>query len=433
MKNHNLKGKGALAVLGLGVLLAGCAQESGAADSSEIEQQTETAAEEAGESAEEKASVCIPATEYLTEEEMERADLWQSCDDTALAALMRRARDGEAVTIACIGGSITQGTVSAGTKDGELEKKLPYAEILQQWWEETFPQSRITFINAGIGGTDSYLGVHRLDREILAYDPDLVLVEFSVNDSDNGFYKKSYDNLVRNLLQSESHPAVMLLYMAQTNGISAQDSHLLVGFHYKVPMVSYGNVIGDMMESGHYTESELSGDGVHPSALGHAIAGEILWKYLNRVYENCDTFGEVELTEWEPVTTAAYEDAKLLDGKELEPEELGDFYADDNDCEQFPDGWCCESGEGGIVFRTEFRRLGLLYLKTTDGQSGQYEIYVDGEAVRSVDANFEDGWGNAITADEVYVGEERTEHTVEIRRKEGSTGEKFSLLGLLIS
>lgn len=51
--------------------------------------------------------------------------------------------------------------------------------------KDTFPEDDFEFVNAGIGGTDSYLGVHRVNKGVLEYEPDLVLVEFSVNDEDS--------------------------------------------------------------------------------------------------------------------------------------------------------------------------------------------------------------------------------------------------------
>ena len=95
---------------------------------------------------------------------------------------MNKAADGEPVTIACIGGSITQGTISSGEDDSALAFRKCYADIFFQWWEDSYPDTEFTFINAGIGATDSYLGVHRVRQDVLDADPDLVLVEFSVND-----------------------------------------------------------------------------------------------------------------------------------------------------------------------------------------------------------------------------------------------------------
>ncbi|MCM1191227.1 MAG: SGNH/GDSL hydrolase family protein [Acetatifactor muris] len=376
-------------------------------------------------------------TAFLGEGDMALADMWQNCDDRALGAVMRKAEGGEPVTIVCIGGSITQGTISNGAKDGELLKsgeipeKKPYAELFFRWWQERFPDTSFQFVNAGIGGTDSYLGVHRLAQDVLEYDPDLVLVEFSVNDGDDNFHKISYDNLIYNLLEADSGPAVMLLFMAQTNGASAQGNHVLAGFHYSVPMVSYGNVIADMMETGRFSDQELSGDQVHPSALGHAVTGEILWNYLNGVYEVRRDLGEPDGSNLSVLTKRVYGNARILDSDDIVPEELGDF-SEQQICGEFPKGWSCD-GEGGIVFTASFSRLGILYYATTDGKSGQFEVLVDGEHVQTINADFSGGWGNAIMTAEVYASGEEAAHQVEIRRVEDSTGSVFNLLGLMTS
>lgn len=376
-------------------------------------------------------------TAFLGEGDMALADMWPGCDDRALGAVMRKAEAGEPVCIACIGGSITQGTISGGSRDGELLRdgeipsKKAYAELFFDWWRQRFPETELTFINAGIGGTDSYLGVHRLEQDVLKYEPDLVLVEFSVNDANDNFHKMSYDNLLYNLLQDDSAPAVMLLFMAQTNGASAQGNHVLVGHHYSVPMLSYANVVSDMMKTGRFTDRELSGDTVHPSALGHALTGEILWKYLNGVYEARDGLGEPETAAPSVLTKLVYENAAILDRDDIVPEEMGDF-VENQVCTEFPDGWSCE-GEGGIVFTASFSRLGILYYATTDGKSGRFEVLVDGEHVQTVNADFSGGWGNAVMTADVYASDETAVHTVEIRREQGSAGNIFHLLGLMTS
>ena len=376
--------------------------------------------------------VAEPLTDYVTDELMQRADMWGSCDDAALAAVMRKAAAGEKVTIACIGGSITQGTISNGTADGEVGFKKSYADIFFEWWERTFPQAEFTFINAGIGATGSYIGVHRVQEDVLDEQPDLVLVEFSVNDSSSNTSKTTYDNLVRRILKDEHHPAVMLLFMGQSNGASAQDTHVLVGFNYHLPMVSYVNVINDMKTNGIFTEKELSGDVTHPSALGHAITGEILWKYLNSVYEQMDNFDEPELFDEPAVTREIYLDAEILDSATLVPDELGTF-AESNKFAAFPNDWTCEEGEGNLTFTVTCRRLGLLYYCTTDGLSGQFEVYVDGESVATLNADFSGGWGNYAEAREVYTSDEAAKHTIVIRKADNSTGDAFTVLGVLVA
>jgi hypothetical protein len=50
-----------------------------------------------------------------------------------------------------------------------------------------------------------------------------------------------------------------------------------------------------------------------------------------------------------------------------------------------------------------------------------------------LDANFKGGWGNFAETVEVYRSAEKKKHKIEIRKAEDSSGDAFSLLGLLIS
>jgi len=419
------------------LILGGCASKAentdGTADSGNTQEMTDTdSAQDGFADAQEQTAGVPPLTEYVSDEEMERADMWGSCDDAALAAVMKKAAAGEHVTIACIGGSITEGTISNGSDDAQVGFKKSYANIFFEWWETAFPDTEFTMINAGIGATDSYIGVHRVQKDVLDYQPDLVLVEFSVNDSNSVTAKTNYDNLVRKILKSDSNPAVMLLFMGQTNGSNAQEQHVLVGFNYQLPMVSYANVISDMMQNQIYTDKQLSGDVTHPSALGHAIAGEILWKYLNAVYVDMDAYEDPKPFDQAAVTYEAYMDAKILDSLTIAADDLGTFQ-ESSVFDRFPNDWTCKEGDGDLTFTVNCRNIGIMYYQTIDGKSGQYEVYVDGECVRTLNADFSGGWGNHAEAVEVYSSDETAEHTIVIKKAPDSTGDVFTVLGLMIS
>jgi hypothetical protein len=75
---------------------------------------------------------------------------------------------GADIKIAYFGGSITAQT-------GYRVKTLA-------WFKEAYPQAKFSEINAAIGGTGSDLGVFRLKQDVLDQKPDLMFVEFAVND-----------------------------------------------------------------------------------------------------------------------------------------------------------------------------------------------------------------------------------------------------------
>ncbi len=371
-------------------------------------------------------------TSFVTDQMMAEADAWPESDDTAVAAVLKKLEAGEPVTIAAIGGSITQGTIARGSKDGEVKNANCYAQIFFDWFKWVYPNADIEYINAGIGGTDSYLGVHRAQADVLSQKPDLVLIEYAVNDGSNDFFRASYENLVRNVIYAENHPATILLFMSQTNGNNSQAQQSVVGANYKVPMLSYANVIAGCMKRGEYTAAELSGDGVHPSALGHAMTGEILWNYLNEVLSNVNRYGTYTAQDMDPLTTDKYRNATILDSASIEPA-ANEGFVQNKATAYFPNGWVAKEKSASLTFEVEAQNIGLLFMKTVDGKSGQIEVLVDGEKSSSVNADFSGGWGDAIEGKEVYTSGETKKHIIEIRFDENSKGEIFKLLGLLIS
>ena len=420
-----------LLMLGCVGLLAGCSAKE--EEKEVVPAVTGTVTEEPIETPFPERTVVPAWTDYLTEEDLAVASPWQSINNTALASVMKKAEAGEPVTIAVIGGSITQGSISNGPLDKEIKTRACYADIFFSWWKETFPETEVTVVNAGIGGTDSYLGVHRVQEDVLDYHPDLVLVEYSVNDGANNSYKNSYDNLVRKILLSEGNPAVMLLFMGQTTLVSAQSVHQFVGFNYELPMISHLNLITDFFETGRYTAEEMSGDVSHPSVFGHAIVGELLWDYLNNVYAELDSYGEPAVFDKKAITKQRYQDAELVGVGDIVPDSIGTFVESKADFNGWGTVWSNLSGDGEITFTVTCRNLGILFWRATSSNYATYEVWVDGEYKADLKAEFKDGWGAYAYSQEIFVSEEDTEHTITLKRKADSVGDDFVLLRLMLS
>jgi lysophospholipase L1-like esterase len=82
--------------------------------------------------------------------------------------LAKANKAGAEIKIGFLGGSIT-------AQNGWRPKTLAH-------FQKTWPQAKFSEINAAIGGTGSDLGVFRLKQDVLDHKPDLMFIEFAVND-----------------------------------------------------------------------------------------------------------------------------------------------------------------------------------------------------------------------------------------------------------
>ena len=363
----------------------------------------------------------------LTDKMYQRA-LLNEGNRSRLAAAMKKAENGEPVTIGVIGGSITQG--SSATNHANC-----YAELFHQYWVEKFPNSEITFVNAGIGGTNSYLGVHRANKQLLDYKPDAVIVEFSVNDTDKVMNKYSYDSLVRKILNNDGDPAVILLFTTQEDGTSLQDVHKEIGLAYDLPMLSYREVVYPEVAAGTLDWKSISPDNIHPNDAGHGLIGQLLSRYLDSVYDDLDNI-DTSSTAFDTTayTYDYYKNATMLGASEVNAEEMSGFEISGNKVypDLFPDNFVTE-GEGYLKFETECQNLGIFYLKQTDGKGGKYDVLVDGERKSVLDADFSGGWGNYGETQQIIIGKESGKHTVEIKLSEGSDKTALTIFGIMVS
>lgn len=418
--------KGLLIVGLAGMVLTGCGKQQVVESNESIVVQTQESEKMtvSDEAVSEESLDIAPETSYLTDEMYERATAFLEGDLTRLAKVMRKAKAGEEITIGVIGGSITEGYTSTSYNKC-------YASLFHGWWKERFPQAKINFVNAGVAGTSSYFGVHRVQEDLLNQNPDVVIVEFSVNDGNDFFYKKSYDNLVRRIMKWESEPAVMLLFMTQESGYNAQENDSLIGFRYRLPMLSYGNAVMPEIEAGSFSWADISPDTVHPNDKGHAIVGEMLYRYLNDVYARLDEIS-TEITPFteRAITVERYQEGCFMTPLEITPVEYGSYSVRDVSW-QYKNNWHTDTGEEAIIFEVEAQNIGLVYHKVANQGYGMADVYVDDVLVVTLDGEYEYG-GNSESV-EIYTSDEIAKHTIRIEKHPGAESGKFTLIGLLVS
>ena len=216
------------------------------------------------------------ADEALATELMRQRSLVSAGDLARIQAVLAKARRREPICVAAIGGSITAG--GRNTKDPSRR----YVQQLAKWFEKMFPGLKVRVVNAGIGATNSGYGALRVQRDVIAQQPDLVVVEYAVNDS-TGIARMddSYEGVLRQLLTSSRNLAVIELFFMHKDGNSAQPDQVVMGRHYGLPMISFRDAVWPELQAGKLKWETIYDDVVHPNDAGHDIASELLRSFLN--------------------------------------------------------------------------------------------------------------------------------------------------------
>lgn len=370
----------------------------------------------------------VKAEEDYLEQMYQRATDFPEGDLTRLARVLRKAQRGEEITIGFIGGSITQG-YDASVSDN------CYVSLVHQWWCRAFPLTTVHLVNAGIGGTSSYLGVHRVHEELLDDTPDLVFVEFAVNDTNTEFCMNSYENLLRTILSAENEPAVILLFSVNAAGDSVQPVEAALGEYYSLPMISYGNAVTPEIAAGSFAWANIASDMVHPNDMGHSIYAGLITRYLEEIYARLGAIPEY--SEWvmpEAVTPQIYTNAHIENADTFPPVNVNGFEIYDFNY-HFKRNWYATGEDASITFFVEASNIGILYQRTVEGTFGLYDVYVDGVYVKTLDGNYVEGFGTETDVEPIYSSAEQQKaiHMIRIEKNPVSFNTDFVIVGLLIS
>lgn len=349
-------------------------------------------------------------------------------NQSRLVKALRKAKAGQKITVGFIGGSITAGCNAVPKEENS------YARLTYKWFINTFGEETVKYINAGIGATDSYLGVHRVEKDLLKYDPDIVIVEFAVND-DRKINVESYDSLVRKIYRWDSAPAVILLFLTQRNGADNQKVQEKIGAYYDFPMISYRNAIIEDLSDGSLRWSQIASnhDDTHPENTGHFIIASLLILYLKEALALALSDQRIKEQELKsPYTKDIYRHAKIVNNTNCYAKESEFFHPAKLSNAPFKNGFRTTAG-GRIIFELYGKNMGIIYYGTQDGLSGKYDVLVDGEKRCTIDADFVGRWGSYADYKEFYRSDEEKVHIVEIRRAKDSRQDYFTILGFTIS
>ena len=365
---------------------------------------------------------------------------------TRLKNLMKRAANGESLVIGFLGGSITQGSLSS-------TPKTCYAYLVYEWWKKSFPNAAFSFVNGGIGGTTSHYGGARAWKDVLCYRPDIVTVDFSVNDDANEFFEETYEGTLRRLLAAPSSPAVVVLNnVFYDTGKNAQDYHNRIADHYGIPHVSIKDTVYPDVESGKIVRADITPDNLHPNDKGHRLVADEICKLLDSIkaeveeetiagenIEGKSTKTEASVLLPAPLTENAYEHSRLIQIQDSEAI-LDGFLVDPIEkkgmLDIFKNGWTAAHTNDKISFEIECSCLAVQYRKSVQQPVPKAKAVIDGDEAHAVilDGNFTEDWGDCLYLEPLLHHAEKKVHRIEITITDAKDIVRpFYLVSLIVS
>lgn len=333
---------------------------------------------------------------------------------------IQKARSNEDITVAYLGASITMLRNPVDDKG--------YATLSFQHFKDKFGKSNnIKYVNAGMNGTNSTIGIIQVDRDVLRFRPDIVYLEFAVNDSKDSLNREMFESLVLRLLCSETKPAVVLLFMSSESGYSCQGHMQVIGEHYQLPMISITDAIMPEIEAERMKWSDYSNDNIHPNDEGNRLAAELICNY----YETVDGMAmdeEADIIQDKPFFGNSFVSMKMIDSGNAPIISLGDFKKAVT-IKEFQNGWVhsCNTENRSLTAKITCKSLFAVYKENNDDCEGSAQIYLDGHLKVTMSGYRIFGWNNAVS---IFVFKEDTarEHIIEVRMEPDDDRKEFTLL-----
>lgn len=386
---------------------------------------------------------------------MVKKGVFSTGNNARIKATIAKAREGKDVSLAYIGGSITEG-------GGYKPNSACYAEVSAVAFAKKYGKDggkNVHFINAGMSGTPSDIGVVRYNRDVIdrlpegSDHPDVLFVEFAVNDSGCESKGGAYEGLIRQALKSGS--AVVLVFSVfQGLNTVEENNYRKYATAYDLPVVSTGNAIRDLYSSEGFNKKEFEtwfyNDSLHPNANGYKLMADCILELVDRCdKEEAELDNITDVDAIKAVTSDLYTGIKMIDctttadsDKAIGMIKKGSFDSKDSaspsfqytykgqaGAKWFPENWmhpAKPTSDDSLVFDVNCQTFMLVYKESSEKAYGKANLYVDGVKKATLSCFNSSGWNNG----KVYIAVKDTKsamHRIQLKMADGNESKKFTL------
>ncbi|HPY86278.1 MAG TPA: SGNH/GDSL hydrolase family protein, partial [Ruminococcus flavefaciens] len=288
------------------------------------------------------------------------------------------AENGDPLTIAYLGGSITEGK----------NYTTPFSKYVQQ----TFAKGSFKEVNAGLSGTSSVVGLVRSEQEIVSQNPDIIFLEFSVNDHEDIMYKKCFESCIKKFLDLPNEPAVIVLITRAKGGFSSQAQMYPIGKNFDIPVISMDDALTKAFNSGFLSPNDYYTDEYHPHQKGGQLIADCLGYFFRQAMKSENRSSSYELPS-KAVYGMEYANCVGVNPKDLDSFNAGSWSSGMgyNGNKALNYSYSINGGGNPMTFKTEGKGLIIVFKANASGM-GSINVTVNGKTTK-VNGNKQYTWG----------------------------------------
>ncbi len=311
------------------------------------------------------------------------------------------------INVAFVGGSISQGW------DGKVIIDNNYTKIIYNYLCDQYPDKKINYTNLSTASANSFIGLSIVSKETETSMPDIVFVEYAVNNECSQEHIISYESLVYRMINLPSHPAVILVFMINQSFYTSQGYMKKIGEHYRLPMISIADSLKNLITEQKVKWTDYSDDWIHPNQKGHQFIADCI-KYFFETLKNVPADSEfsvdkplysLEFSGYMPVAADAG-----ITSSGFERISAGQFF--DKSL-----SYKCDTENSFVRFEADFKNLFVSYMHDKSDRFSDADVYVDGQKAAVLQGKSIYGWGNVVLK-RVCGLNHCCHHTVEVKVKD---------------
>ncbi len=349
---------------------------------------------------------------------------------------LNRLKNDKELNIVYFGGSVTAGHGADNPDTDSWRAKIG------TWFESNFADAQINNYNAAIGGSGSMLGAFRCEHDVLSLSPDLVFIEFAVNDvycqSEIDDIKTYYEYIIRSIKEKNPNCDIVTLYITDQSGARNDENQMSqaalaqdeIAKHYNISSIALGSAICSLFDYNDQAKwQEYFSDIVNPNNAGYDVYYNVIKEFLeaNLIYE---AVGIEEMPE--------YTLPERLSDKDFKPQFItaDNFQIISNTAWEYSDSsyWDTANPYSGYIYPTaNENELSISFEGNNAALMAQYSI--DNRLIYSFDENNEriqNQKGNQPLLLEASKNNDSDEHVLHLSVKLDDITTPYIITALLV-